>query len=101
MGIYPHETIEGKCSDVLKLQYKEPGLETVYVYQLITVIVDCTECFCCTCPEGSESDVYCRNHGYYGTRPCEEHNMPGLENDEGHMPLSVQEMLAGQVKTDD
>lgn len=65
--------------------------------------VERTNCFCCSCNDYGDglisSDPGCRNHGFAGTRPCEEHNMPGqewddfgIENDPdvGKMPESVQ-----------
>jgi len=49
-------------------------------------------CFCCTCPDGGgPADPCCRNDGWWGTRPCELHNMPGEVDEDGVMPASVQE----------
>lgn len=39
-----------------------------------------TDCYCCSCDDddlGNYVDVFCRNHGYAGERPCEVHNLPG------------------------
>ena len=53
------------------------------------------ECFCCTCDEDYYSghvstDAACRNHGYYGKRPCDIHNLPGYTwEDTDEMPDSV------------
>ncbi|MEG2887262.1 MAG: hypothetical protein RR853_09065 [Aurantimicrobium sp.] len=52
-------------------------------------------CHCCTCDEdyytGQQyNDPYCRNHGYYGERPCDIHNLPGMLGEEDtEMPDSV------------
>lgn len=46
------------------------------------------ECFCCTCYDGT--DAACRNHGYYGKRPCDIHNLPGyIWEGTDEMPESV------------
>lgn len=56
-----------------------------------------TDCYCCSCGDDRiSSDIYCRNHGWYGERPCEKHNMPGTAGDDGTMPASVQAELANQ-----
>lgn len=47
-------------------------------------------CFCCSCPEHAYADPFCRNHGFAGSRPCEEHSMPGTPDEFGNMPRSVQ-----------
>jgi hypothetical protein len=55
------------------------------------VEVERTDCHCCSCSvDGFAVDPHCRNHGYYGERPCELHNMPGTAGDDGIMPDSVQ-----------
>ena len=36
-----------------------------------------TTCFCCSCGDRENSDVYCRNHGFVGERRCDVHHMPG------------------------
>ncbi|AVR56891.1 hypothetical protein PBI_TRISCUIT_18 [Microbacterium phage Triscuit] len=52
-------------------------------------------CHCCTCDEDywsghTTNDPYCRNHGFYGTRPCDIHNLPGSMGEEDtKMPDSV------------
>lgn len=51
------------------------------------------QCLCCSCSDVSNlhiTDPYCRNHGFAGSRPCEEHNSPGMPDEEGNMPESVQ-----------
>lgn len=57
-----------------------------------------TNCFCCSCGDREGSDAACRNHGYYGVRPCEKHGMPGYawEGTE-EMPESVQAERARQA----
>lgn len=57
--------------------------------------VEVTDCFCCSCNDHGDglitSDSACRNHGFYGKRPCELHNMPGyVWEDTEEMPESVQ-----------
>lgn len=54
-----------------------------------------SNCFCCTCFHDDSgylpsSDPACRNHGFDGARPCQEHGMPGEPDNAGHMPASVQ-----------
>jgi hypothetical protein len=39
-------------------------------------------CYCCSCPEHT-NDPYCRNHGYAGTRACDQHGQPGSEFEVG------------------
>lgn len=48
------------------------------------------DCFCCTC-DYDYHDAACRNHGFYGKRPCETHNTSGYPGeDSDKMPDSVQ-----------
>lgn len=55
------------------------------------------ECFCCTCPDYGGVDAACRNHGYYGKRPCDIHNLPGYTwEDTNEMPDSVLTVRAKQ-----
>lgn len=56
-----------------------------------------TNCFCCSCTDTGASDPYCRNHGFAGERPCEDHKMPGQVDEEGRMPASVQSQRAKNV----
>ena len=49
-----------------------------------------TDCFCCSCGWVGGSDMFCRNHGFAGERPCEVHGLPGQEDEDGVMPDSVQ-----------
>ncbi len=54
-------------------------------------------CFCCSCSCSFDNvDPYCRNHGWYVTRPCEKHNMPGQPGEDGDMPESVQKKVQGR-----
>lgn len=50
-----------------------------------------SDCYCCSCGDREGADGACRNHGWYGQRPCEKHGMPGYawEGTE-EMPESVQ-----------
>ena len=74
------------------LEYREePGV--VYKRSVIAtewIEHDRNDCFCCSCPDVGASDHACRNHGFYGRRPCEFHNLPGLKDEDGVMPHSVQ-----------
>lgn len=47
-------------------------------------------CLCCTCVTDHITDPSCRDHGWYGQRPCEVHAMAGRIDDDGNMPYSVQ-----------
>jgi hypothetical protein len=47
-------------------------------------------CHCCTCGEDGSMDAACRNHGFYGERPCDIHNLPGYPwEGTNEMPDSV------------
>lgn len=50
-----------------------------------------TDCYCCSCGHREGSDPYCRNHGFAGERACERHKLPGTPDEDGRMPVSVQE----------
>lgn len=68
--------------EVVPKQYAEynfevPGLKRLYVYELVAVFEERTDCFCCSCGTRPGSDVACRNHGWAAQRPCEEHDQPG------------------------
>lgn len=74
----------------LEAIYERTVIETPWVQvQRIT-------CFCCSCGDRPGSDPACRNHGFAGLRPCEEHGTPGsvwdedFENGPRGMPDSVQ-----------
>lgn len=62
------------------------------------------ECFCCTCDDdyytGHQTmDAACRNHGYYGKRPCDIHNLPGYAwEDTNEMPESVMTVRKKQAE---
>lgn len=46
-------------------------------------------CHCCTCDDDG-MDAACRNHGFYGQRPCDIHNLPGYTwEGTDEMPESV------------
>lgn len=89
MGIYPDERWERKSETEWVRVVTTPGLEVRETFQRTLRIENRDNCFCCSCPEYG-TDVYCRNHGWAGTRPCEDHNMPGQKDEEGVMPGSVQ-----------
>lgn len=97
MGIYPSESVETK-DDTLILRRSLPGVEYVTVYEAIVKIENRTDCFCCSCTD-ERTDAACRNHGFYGKRPCEEHGMPGyVWQDSDTMPATVQEARKGDYR---
>lgn len=51
-----------------------------------------TDCYCCSCGHREGSDPYCRNHGFAAERPCEVHKMAGVPDEDGKMPVSVQQV---------
>ena len=93
MGIYPTVTRKGEQTGILLTSVEEPGLKTLYIYELIATVVDRSDCFCCSCEDREGSDVFCRNHGWFGARPCEKHDMPGKASEDGFMPLSIEKIL--------
>jgi len=102
MGIYPDNTYDRQTSarraPAIIHTITVPGLAQVFVYELVAVIENRTNCFCCSCPDGGGFDPACRNHGWAARRPCEVHGMPGepwgeeVESLAGTMPESVQSM---------
>lgn len=91
MGIYP--TNEWKVDgDVVTHIHSEPGLAITRTYTIALVDIKTvrTDCFCCSCNKYGGRDAQCRNHGFYGRRPCEEHGMPGELDPADKMPDSVQ-----------
>ena len=99
MGIYPVETFEqDPKTGWLKREYDDfSGLKVTEYFEPVLRIEDRKDCFCCSCDEVEGSDAACRNHGHYGKRPCEEHNMPGFVwEDSDEMPDSVQEVRRKQ-----
>lgn len=103
MGIYPRES---KSRETRNEDGTSTWVETWSIPGLTrTRTVTASEwsetrdnCFCCSCPEFGNSDPFCRNHGFAGTRPCEEHNMPGDFDPDmtDGMPRSVQAERASQ-----
>lgn len=93
MGIYPIERFRRNSDGTLVRTYDDfSGLKVTTIYQPIVTIEERDNCFCCSCSRDGD-DAACRNHGYYGKRPCEDHNMPGSPwEDTGEMPESVQAM---------
>lgn len=104
MGIYPEITYEAfglqnqgpdgepllSCTRFIVRRIETPGLVVWQWAELVNQSEQRDNCFCCSCPEDVGADPYCRNHGWIGTRPCEEHKMEGQATEEGEMPLSVQ-----------
>lgn len=96
MGIYPTEAWKRLVDpDVWVRTVETPGLKVTETYQLVSRVEQRDDCFCCSCHD--TRDPYCRNHGFYGKRPCEAHAMPGSPiEDTDEMPDSVQVERARQ-----
>lgn len=79
MGTYPNTKYEHDLkSKVLKVtQDTGWGLTKVTFYEPIAVLEHRKTCYCCSCGDREGSDPFCRNHGFAGTRACEEHEMHG------------------------
>lgn len=103
MGIYGHTgTRNHKRHDDGTETWEEvtelPGVKTIRNITAGVRREERTDCFCCTCGDDALSDAACRNHGYYGKRPCDIHNMPGQvwdqepgDTSEPVMPMPVKE----------
>jgi hypothetical protein len=64
---------------------RESGVKRLRtVYASAWAEIERTNCFCCTCP-ANNTDPHCRNHGFAGRRPCEEHNLPGTKYQQEHI----------------
>lgn len=96
MGIYPEVRIEiDNHRQTLTRTVHTPGLDQVFVYQLVARLEDRTDCYCCSCGEYVGTDSACRNHGWYARRPCDIHDMPGEAwEDSDTMPASVSQSRA-------
>lgn len=94
MGIYAWTTDEKQGDLLVRSVDGGYGMTVTTVYQPILVIENRTTCYCCSCGDREGSDPYCRNHGWAGTRPCEQHGMSGKVDDDGVMPVSVQQKRA-------
>lgn len=98
MGIYPERTTRPANTTYAKEWVERLEYTGYAVERSVTagewVEIERTDCFCCSCREngygGLVADPYCRNHGWYGERPCETHMLPGTAGDDGIMPVSVQ-----------
>lgn len=89
MGIYPHRERTPTSTGYLET-IQTPGLIRRRELTAGEWTEEWTNCFCCSCPEGSV-DSSCRNHGWWGARPCDLHGMAGEANENGIMPASVQD----------
>lgn len=105
MGIYPNRTTEPVNTTharewVERLDNYDGTIRERKVTATEWVVVSRDTCYCCSCSDngygGAINDPYCRNHGWYGERPCELHNMPGASGEDGLMPESVQAARAKQ-----
>lgn len=93
-------TNDGEGSQRLIVTSEYPGIKTITVWEPTLVIEDRTDCFCCSCGDREGSDSDCRNHGWDGRRPCDEHGMPGQYDEDRCMPISVQAQARRQEAED-
>lgn len=50
------------------------------------------DCLCCSCREIHPGpDPYCRAHGFAGTRSCELHGSPGIMDETGRLPRTIEQ----------
>jgi hypothetical protein len=56
-------------------------------------MVQRTNCWCCSCAHQEGDDPSCRNHGWWGRRPCELHAMAGETSRQDVIPDSVEVCL--------
>ena len=94
MGIYPDERYQKQRNGNLVHTVNTPGLLVTTVYVPVVTIESRDNCYCCSCFEaddqGTQRDPYCRNHGWMGERPCEDHDMPGTVDEDMEALVSVQ-----------
>lgn len=98
MGIYADVKYE-KQGDTLIVHTSLPGVVTSVIYQKVAAIESRDDCFCCTCGEREGSDSCCRNHGWWGKRPCDIHDLPGQVDEDGNMPETVKQVRARQEES--
>lgn len=86
MGFYPQESYDHRSRSIIKT-VSQPGLEVVYIFELVATIENRTNCYCCSCPDDPypKNDINCRNHGWYGTKPCAVHQMDGINGETGEV----------------
>lgn len=93
MSIYPDKSLTPTSTGYLE-QISEPGLVRRRELVAGPWTQTRTDCYCCSCDDDVDgfttTDPCCRNHGWWGVRPCERHAMPGYADDEGVLPISVQ-----------
>jgi hypothetical protein len=90
MGIYPDKKLTPTSTGYIE-EIRAPGLIRRRELTASKWTEERSDCFCCSCDDDSSvADPACRNHGWWGKRPCEAHSMPGAKDDEGVMPISVQ-----------
>jgi hypothetical protein len=99
MGIYPDYYTEPADTKTAHEWYEYRSIPGVVSRRRVVATnweeYQRNNCFCCSCEDFS-CDPYCRNHGWYGTRPCEVHGMPGEAGDDGVMPAGVQVVWASR-----
>lgn len=91
MSIYPEQKLIPTPTGYIE-EVRTPGLVRRRELTAGEWTEERSDCFCCTCAhDGQAADPNCRNHGWWGKRPCEDHSMPGATEPETDvMPASVQ-----------
>jgi hypothetical protein len=75
----------------------EPGvIKLRTVYASAWAEVERNNCFCCSCP-ANNPDPHCRNHGWAGRRPCEDHKLPGTKYEQEHIDNKTGSLLRVDV----
>jgi hypothetical protein len=110
MGVYPTITYEvfglekqgpdgqgsGRAVAILVRKIETAETITWQYFEGVKTTEIRHDCFCCSCtwPHGGwglpTRDPHCRNHGWVGRRPCEEHKMNGTAygpEDVGDVPM--------------
>lgn len=76
---------------------RESGVKKMRtIYASEWVVIERYDCYCCTC-RNSNPDPHCRNHGFAGRRPCEEHLMPGKHYEQEHIDRKTGAILRAEV----
>lgn len=99
MGIYPESKFIPVSTGYLE-EVRTPGLTRRRELAGGPWTEERTNCFCCSCDDDwpPAGDPNCRNHGWWGSRPCETHGMAGqVEPESGEMPASVEEVRSART----
>lgn len=60
--------------------------------------VERTNCWCCSCGVLGRADASCREHGFWGRRPCTVHGLDGEPSPEGVIPRSIETYVANRER---